>query len=168
MNKGRKNKVRYIQKMPKIAQFSPRGKAGRPDEVELRIDQYEAIKLADFQGYNQSEGAEQMGLSRASFGRILREGRKIVANALVNGKIIRIRTGNVQVGVRQKNLPNKTDMTQDEREKLLRENIMRISARKARSLLADGSEGVGADDGAGTSDNRADLRIQADQKADKS
>lgn len=106
--KGRKKKVRYIQKMPKSSQFSPRGKAGRPDEVELKIDHFEAIKLADFQGYDQSEGAKSMGISRPSFGRILREGRKIIADAIVNAKIIRIRTSDIQVGVRQKNLPNKT------------------------------------------------------------
>ena len=57
MQKGRKKSVRYIQKMPKTVQFSPRGKPGRPEEIELRVDQYEALKLADFQGYNQSEGA---------------------------------------------------------------------------------------------------------------
>ena len=106
--KGRKKKVRYIQKMPKSSQFSPRGKAGRPDEVELKIDQFEAIKLADHQGYDQSEGAKSMGISRPSFGRLLREGRKIVADAIVNAKIIRIRTSDVQVGVRQTNLPIKS------------------------------------------------------------
>jgi len=110
MQKGRRKKVRYIQKMPTIAQFSPRGKPGRPDEVELRVDQFEAFKLADFQGYDQSEGAELMGISRPSFGRMLREARKIIANALVNGKIIRIRIGDVQVGVHQKDLPLKADL----------------------------------------------------------
>ncbi len=106
--KGRHKKVRYIQTMPRITQFSPRGKAGRPDEIELRIDHLEAIKIADYQGYNQTEGAIAMGISRPSFGRILREGRKIIANALANGKTIRIRTGSAQVGVRHKNLPQKS------------------------------------------------------------
>ena len=100
MYKGRKKKVRYIQKMPPISQFSPRGKPGRPDEVELTVDQFEAIRLADFEGFDQVEGAQFMGVSRPSFGRILRGGRKVVADALVNGKTIRIRIGNVQVGIR--------------------------------------------------------------------
>ena len=107
MHKGRRKKIRYIQMMPKISQFSPRGKPGRPDEIELKIDEYEALKLADLQGYDQTEGARAMGISRPSFGRILRGGRKIIADALVNGKIIKIRVGNVQVGVRQKNYPEK-------------------------------------------------------------
>lgn len=107
MHKGRRKKIRYIQMMPKISQFSPRGKPGRPDEIELKIDEYEAVKLADFQGYDQSQGAKAMGISRPSFGRILRSARKTIANALVNGKIIKIRIGNVQVGVRQRDYPEK-------------------------------------------------------------
>ena len=100
--KGRPKKVRYIQRMPKIVQFSPRGRPGRPDEAELTLDQFEALKLADYQGFSQAQGAMAMRLSRASFGRVLREARKLIADALVNGKIIRIRAGGVQVGVRKK------------------------------------------------------------------
>jgi len=99
--KGRPKKVRFIQKMPKIIQFSPRGKPGRPDEIELTLDQFEAIKLADYQGFEQKDGAKVMKLSRASFGRIVREARFKLSDALVNGKIIKIRMGNVQVGVRR-------------------------------------------------------------------
>jgi predicted DNA-binding protein (UPF0251 family) len=124
--------------MPVIGQFSPRGKPGRPDEIELKIDEYEAIKLADFQGYDQTEGAMAMGISRPSFGRILRAGRKVIANALVNGKIIKIRTGNVQVGVRQRNFPIK-DRNVDEaatlqsqlKEEALRRNIVKYSRMQA-------------------------------------
>ena|SRR3989338_6680867 len=104
MRRGRRKKVRYVQKMPKITQFSPRGKPGRPDEVFLTIDQFEAIKLADLQGFDQLEAAVAMGVSRPTFGRILREARKILANALINGKVIKIGVGDVQVGVRQPNM----------------------------------------------------------------
>ena len=109
MQKGRRKKVRYIQKMPQIVYFSPRGKAGRPEEIELRVDQFEAVKLADYQGYDQFDGAKQMGISRPSFGRILNQGRKIIAEAISTGKILKIRIGDVQVGVRQKSLPKKEE-----------------------------------------------------------
>ncbi len=104
MKRGRRKKVRYVQKMPKITQFSPRGKPGRPDEVFLTIDQFEAIKLADLQGFDQSQSAVAMGVSRPTFGRILRAARKVMANALVNGKIIKIGVGDVQIGVRQQSV----------------------------------------------------------------
>ena len=100
--RGRPKKVRYIQRMPKISQFSPRGKPGRPDEINLTIDQFEALKLADFQGFDQSQGAIVMKISRASFGRILRQARRNLADAIVNGKAIKIGIGDMQIGVRSK------------------------------------------------------------------
>ena len=137
MDKGRRKKIRYIQKMPRIVQFSPRGKPGRPEEIELKVDEYEAIKLADYQGYDQAEGAMAMGISRPSFGRILRNGRTVIADALVNGKIIRIRVGDVQVGVRQRNFPSKDENTREDltlrsqlREEVLRRNITKFSRLK--------------------------------------
>ena len=136
--RGRQKKIRYIQKMPKTAQFSPRGNPGRPDEVQLNIDHYEAIKLADHQGYSQSEGARAMGISRPTFGRILREARKILADALTNSKIIRIRTGDTQVGVRPHNLPAKRqwlEPTQKPTQKLteagIRDDILKFQPNRA-------------------------------------
>lgn len=105
---GRPKKVRYIQKMPKVMQFSPRGRPGRPEEIEVTLDQFEALKLADFQGFSQSDGAKAMRISRPSFGRILRQARFMLADAIVNGKIIKIVFGDVQVGVRKTELSRET------------------------------------------------------------
>lgn len=93
---GRPQKVRTIKTGPKITQFSPRGKPGRPDEIELSLDQFEALKLSDLEGLDQSSAAQAMDISRPSFGRILRKARGNVADGLVNGKIIRILGGNVK------------------------------------------------------------------------
>ena len=134
MKRGRRKKIRYLQKMPSAGLFSPRGRPGRPNEVELSLDEFEAIKLTDFQGYDQSEGAQAMGISRPSFGRILRKARYILADAIVNAKSIRIRTGDAQVGVRQRNLPARKDVTPGELvELLVRRNILNYSPEKYRS-----------------------------------
>ena len=129
MEKGRRKKVRFIQIMPEISQFSPRGKPGRPDEIELKVDEFEALRLADHQGYDQTEGAKAMGVSRPTFGRILRSARKVVAAALVAGKIIRIRVGGVQVGVRQRDLPFKSDLitSGQDIEQTIRAKILKYS-----------------------------------------
>jgi len=87
---GRPRKMRHIGQQASVLQFSPRGKPGRPDEVALPADQLEAIRLADAQGLSQSVAAAQMAVSRATFGRILREARQRVARAITGGKIIRI------------------------------------------------------------------------------
>lgn len=95
--KGRPRKTRFIQKNPVTLQFSPRGRPGRPDEIQLTIDQIEAIRMSDQEGLTQAQASEIMKVSRPTFGRILREARKRVANALVNGKIIRISGGDVKI-----------------------------------------------------------------------
>jgi len=139
MKSGRPKKVRFVQKMPKTILFSPRGRPGRPDEVELAIDEFEALKLADFQGFDQAQGAEAMRISRASFGRIVRGARKKIADALVNGKAISIHMGDAQIGVRRKDLQVDT----------FREEILKFRIRRERcqdidqchSQEGDGIEG---------------------------
>lgn len=96
--RGRPKKKRLIKGEPKIGQFSPRGRPGRPDEVALSIDQYEAIRLADYSCMEQSQACKLMGISRQTFGRILKQARKKLADGLINGKIIRFEGGQVQIG----------------------------------------------------------------------
>lgn len=91
--KGRPKKYRRVQRYPKISRFSPRGKAGRPDEVDLAMDEFEAIRLADYQRLSQKEAAKSMHLSQPTFSRILKKAHKIVADVLVSGKIIKIQGG---------------------------------------------------------------------------
>ncbi|MFC1590667.1 DUF134 domain-containing protein [Candidatus Omnitrophota bacterium] len=96
--RGRPKKTRLVQGGPRIAQFSPRGRPGRPDEVELTVDQFEAIRLADYKGLEQRQACKLMGISRPTFTRVLMAARKKVADGLVNGKIIKIGGGEVRIG----------------------------------------------------------------------
>jgi len=60
------------------------------NEVELALDEFEAIRLADFEGLYQVEAARRMGISRPTFGRIVGMARQKVAEALVQGKALKI------------------------------------------------------------------------------
>lgn len=91
--RGRPKKYRIVRTDPRISQFSPRGKPGRPDEVNLTMDEFEAIRLADFVGLSQKEAGRSMRVSQQTFSRILERARKAIANGLVGGKIIRIQGG---------------------------------------------------------------------------
>jgi predicted DNA-binding protein (UPF0251 family) len=91
--RGRPKKYRIVRLDPRISQFSPRGKPGRPDEVELKIEEFEAIRLVDFTGLSQKETAKSMHVSQPTLNRILKRARKTVADALVGGKIIKIQGG---------------------------------------------------------------------------
>ena len=87
----RPKKKRIIQKEPLIAQFSPRGRPGRPDRADLNLDHYEAIRLTDFIGLDQEAASKSMGVSQQTFSRILKAGRKRLADGLILGKIINIK-----------------------------------------------------------------------------
>jgi len=88
--RGRPKKQRIIRQDPRISQFSPRGRPGRPNEVELTIDQFEALRLADYMKKNQKEAAKSMNISQQTFSRILRSARQAIAKGLINGNIIKI------------------------------------------------------------------------------
>ncbi len=67
------------------------------EEVRLTIDQLEALRLADLQGLSQEKAGAMMGVSRATFGRIIQRARQIVAEAIIYGKAILLEGGNYQV-----------------------------------------------------------------------
>ena len=104
--KGRPIKPRQVKEKPRIALFSPRGKPGRPDEVNLKYEELEALRLSDFNGMRHKEAASHMGISRQSFGRVLKRARKVVANGLVNGKIIKISGGSYKLASNGKKKKN--------------------------------------------------------------
>lgn len=72
--------------------FKPRG-IGLKDleEVELNIEEFEAIRLKDNQNIDQNEASKKMQISQSTFHRILQEARKKIADAIINGKAIKIK-----------------------------------------------------------------------------
>ena len=62
--KGRPRKKKVIQEQPRIDHFSPRGRPGRPDEIILNLEEFEAVRLHDFSGYDQKRSARIVGLPR--------------------------------------------------------------------------------------------------------
>ncbi len=78
------------------ALFKPAGLPTRAlEEVVLGLDGAEAIRLADLEGLYQEAAARRMGVSRQTFGRILEEAHRVVADALINGKALRIEGGQI-------------------------------------------------------------------------
>lgn len=82
--------------------------------MDLNIDQYEAILLADFMGVTQKEAANSMHISQQTFSRIIKKARKVMAEAIVRGKIIKIQGGSYVFSHRQEipvNRPTSTAIT---------------------------------------------------------
>ncbi|MGB9836997.1 MAG: DUF134 domain-containing protein [Candidatus Saccharicenans sp.] len=103
---------RRIGWKPGISRFFPEG--GQFDSAEiitLKLDELEAIRLADLDGLYQEEAAEKMGVSRPTFARILESARRKVAEALVKGKGLVIEGGAVQFNA--SNAENREEAGQD-------------------------------------------------------
>jgi uncharacterized protein len=112
--KGRPKKRRLVRSDPKILQFSPRGRPGRPDEADLAMEEFEAIRLIDCLGYDQKKAAQAMCISQQTFSRVLKKAHKNIADALINGKILKIQGGHYIIsaqqqvgGITSKNNPSK-------------------------------------------------------------
>ena len=73
------------------AYFKPQGIPMRQlAAVALRHDELEALRLADFEGLYHADAARMMHISRQTFGNILKSARFKIADAMVNGKAVRI------------------------------------------------------------------------------
>ncbi len=95
---SRPDKCRFINIEPNATVFKPRGiPAQHLETVELQLDELEALRLADYQGLYHEDAAKHMEVSRATFGRIISGARRKIADALVNGKMIVFKGGNIKV-----------------------------------------------------------------------
>ena len=91
-------KFRTIEGGPRSTFFKPRGIPSRLLEtVVLGLDELEAIRLADLEGLYQEEAAARMNISRPTFGRLVAQARKKVADALFHGKALVFEGGAVCV-----------------------------------------------------------------------
>jgi len=89
---------RRIAGRPIASVFHPEG-IPAPDfaGIVLALDEFEAIRLADLEGLYQEQAAERMRVSRPTFGRILAAAHRKVAEALSNGKTLKIEGGTVRM-----------------------------------------------------------------------
>jgi uncharacterized protein len=65
------------------------------EEIIVTLDELEALRLADLNGLYQEQAAWRMKISRPTFSRIVEEARRKVADALINGKALRLEGGAV-------------------------------------------------------------------------
>lgn len=88
---SRPKKCRMVGFVPNNSCFHPQ--LYNKDEIVLSIEEVESIRLSDYLEMEQDSAAESMNVSRGTFQRIINVARKKTADALVNGKTIRIDGG---------------------------------------------------------------------------
>ncbi|UMB52528.1 DUF134 domain-containing protein [Lutibacter sp. A64] len=93
-----KRKLRKIVTPPNFKGYKPYGTTKESIEaIELLYEEYEAIKLADYQFLTHLEASKLMGISRATFARIYEKGRRKIAKALVETLEIKTVFGNASL-----------------------------------------------------------------------
>jgi predicted DNA-binding protein (UPF0251 family) len=91
-------KCRRVAFLPETNYFKPAGIPMRSlEEVNISVEEAEAIRLKDLEGLEQEKCAERMSISRATFQRVLESARKKLADALLYGKAISIDGGNFEL-----------------------------------------------------------------------
>lgn len=92
----RPKRCRRICGYPEFWSFAPDG-VENAEIIGFMLDEYEAIRLIDHQKMTQEECAEVMGVSRATIAGIYESARFKLADALVNGKRLRITGGSYRI-----------------------------------------------------------------------
>lgn len=92
----RPKRQRYVSFLPGVTYFKPRGTPlSKLEEVSLTVDELEAIRLADLEEMDQVKAAGEMKVSQSTFQRILSLAHKKIAQALVEGKAIKVKGGEI-------------------------------------------------------------------------
>ena len=85
---------RIVGGLPTTEYFKPRGiPLIDLEEIVLTVDEYETLKLADYEQMYQEQAAEKMHVSRQTFGRIILSAHYKLADALIHGKALKIEGG---------------------------------------------------------------------------
>jgi predicted DNA-binding protein (UPF0251 family) len=85
---------RHVNGLPFNNHFKPKGiPMSALKEVVLTVDEFEALRLADYEGLYHQQAAKEMNVSRQTFGRIMESAHKKVADVIIHGRALKIEGG---------------------------------------------------------------------------
>ncbi len=96
----RPKRIRRITEKPAISGFKPYGETvhkKRNEAIFLLYEEYEALRLCDYDNYNQCDAAALMNISRPTLTRIYISARRKIAQAMVEGRQLIIEGGKVEI-----------------------------------------------------------------------
>lgn len=95
---SRPKRKRLVAQAPRMEGFKPFGiPISDLEPVVLLFEEFETIRLLDYEGLTQAEAAERMVVSRPTLTRIYEKARRTIAMALVEGKAIFIEGGDFHI-----------------------------------------------------------------------
>ena len=88
-------KCRNVMYPPQRLTFKPAGVPGNVlEEIALTVDEYEAIRLADYEELEHQEASQRMNISRPTFTRLIKKSRNKIAIFLIECRRLEISGGN--------------------------------------------------------------------------
>ena len=94
MSRPKNNRIVY--EPPLYTEFKPIGsRAQGLDVIDLTLDEFEALRLADQNAMSHAEAADEMEISRSTFTRLIEQARKKLVDFITQGKLLSINGGNV-------------------------------------------------------------------------
>ncbi len=92
----RPKKCRIVKEPPQYLRFKPAGiRLSELEQIEMTLDELEAIRLADFEKLDHTQASEQMEISRSTFTRLLDSAHQKVAQFLLDGKALTVEGGEI-------------------------------------------------------------------------
>jgi len=87
---------RMVKEPPLFSEFKPTGIAGKNlNQRVLNLDEFEAIRLADYLSMSHEEAAAEMNISRSTFTRLIDGARHKISNFLIKGELLTIDGGKI-------------------------------------------------------------------------
>jgi len=87
---------RIVYEPPLFTEFKPMGVKGQDlEQILLTLDEYEAFRLADYNGLSHATAADEMEISRSTFSRLIERARRKIAEFMIQGKWLTIEGGNI-------------------------------------------------------------------------
>ena len=88
---------RRIHLPPNFKNFKPSGiSRSHLKSLTITVDEYEALRLADYEGLEHLQASEMMDISRPTFTRLIEKARNKIARAIIEGMEIVVEGGNIE------------------------------------------------------------------------
>jgi len=87
---------RVIAAPPRFSSYKPSGIPRTSlKQTVISLDEYEAFRLADYEGYDHLKASAHMQISRPTFSRLIEKARSKIALAIIDGHELVIEGGNI-------------------------------------------------------------------------
>jgi predicted DNA-binding protein (UPF0251 family) len=91
----RPSKLKLVEEAPRSDYYKPRGiSMSELEEINITLEELEALRLVDLEGLYQADAAKRMGISRQTIQRMITGARSKMVGAILGGKALRIEGGN--------------------------------------------------------------------------